>query len=238
MNPEELYSQFPAETLTPAEEVRLSETARAGCTVTIGKDRREKTRAFTDRAAQARDRLALANMSQAIRYSNTCFPDRIEPGERVSLCYEALADAALTFKGGLTFFAFAKPRVRGAFKDFWQDQAIVRGVKASQIEADDFEADSGLAAEAVAVHDPDFVDKIQWRDMWPRIRSVFANTLTSQEWMILELHDVSSYTFKEIGTFVGLTRQAIQCAHKKGLTTLTSAIEKNPRLLSDEHPGS
>ena len=64
----------------------------------------------------------LGSMREAIRYSRKCCRGRIDDGELISLCYDAMKGAARKYnpKYGISFFAHCKAYIRGEIARHWK----------------------------------------------------------------------------------------------------------------------
>src|ERR1035437_7822229 len=71
--------------------------------------------------------LVMANMREALKYSQRVSYDRIDEPTRVSLCYQEMMMSGRRFiPGGIRFFAFAKAGLRGRMKTYWTSLNAVR----------------------------------------------------------------------------------------------------------------
>lgn len=95
---------------------------------------REEEKALADRIAKgeedALNELVMANMREALRYTQRVSYELIDARTRISLCYQEMCMSARRFiPGKLRFFAFAKPGLRGRMKNYWTSLNVVRNAK-------------------------------------------------------------------------------------------------------------
>lgn len=106
-----MLDQFSSERLTPSEEAVLALEIIRG-------------------SEEALVKLVMANMHEALRYTQRVCNDRIDEPTRVSLCYQEMTMSGRRYRSGRTrFFAFAKAGLRGRMKTYWRSLNTVRNAK-------------------------------------------------------------------------------------------------------------
>ena len=175
----------------------------------------------------ALDKLALHNMSEAIRYASQCSRGTMSQTELVSLCWIALRKAANNYRkrksGGARFFAYSKVYIRAQINlDRKQNLDLVRN---SESQAEEISETTESAVE------PDF-SNLESKELLAGLRPAIFSALNDRERAILILRYEAGFSFTEIGERIGFSRQSIQKSHCKALLKLRSALEqKRTQLL-------
>ena len=232
-----LLDQFPSHRLSREEEVRLAGLIKSG-------------------NVDALNTLVLANMREALLYTQRVCNNSIDEKTRVSLCYQEMMMSARRFKPERArYFAFAKAGLRGRMKDYWTSLMPVRNAKeVVSCESLEYWTGSstprrtlpGTSPRLRGVEDDheesvreSYTNEIEMpnlgpmiaRDHWDQIRKRMSSLLTRQQWMILDLTYKGNLTFPEIGKLLGLTRSAIHASHRNSVKKLRAAILADGRLL-------
>jgi RNA polymerase sigma factor (sigma-70 family) len=220
--------QFPKERLTPQREAELAASIAGG-------------------DDDALNELVLANMREALLYTDRACWGKIDVSHRISLCYQEMRMSARRFVPGRNrYFAFAKPGLRGRMKSYWNSLHAVRNsteevstnlldeagqskrYQSNQCPEDDHE-NSFRERVTGEVEMPDLSPMLA-RDHWESIRRALADRLSEQQWMILDLTYKGGLNFPEIGRMLNLTRSAIHAAHRKAIHKLRDGVAENKGL--------
>ena len=223
--------QFPKGRLTLSEEAALAKE------ISCGSD-------------EALNKLVLANMREALLYTERACYGRIDVSHRISLCYQEMIMSARRFVPGKNrYFAFAKPGLRGRMKTYWNSLHAVRN-SAGEVSTDVLderghsvsqshahrpvcpEDDHERSYREMVTNEIEMPDQsaMMARDQWDLIRRTLADRLSKQQWMILDLTYKGGLNFPEIGELLGLTRSAIHAAHRKALHKLRDGVAENKGL--------
>jgi DNA-directed RNA polymerase specialized sigma subunit len=167
--------------------------------------------------------LVMANMREAVVYAKAC-NGKIADDELVSICYDTLMKTAKKFhpKHRVRFFAYSKPRIRGALIRHFSTSALVRN--GDCISLDDSRTHCTSAA-ADHVHrfstedvsecfpenavEPEF-DLMEFRERFAEISHVVIKHCNDREQAILMLVFNYSFTFERAGRCFGICRAAAQ----------------------------
>lgn len=192
--------------------------------------------------------LVLANMREAVRYGMGLSKGRISEGEIFSIVYTALLKASKNFiPGGIRFFAYAKPYIRGDICLFWKRVDVVKNSYENQAEEEPaikrFVLISGACETETDCYSwedkrlvPDFVEPdfkgIDLREKWSIVEPVMETTLNEREQMILKLFYISGFTFENISQKLvpKISSAAVKYTHSRALRKLRSALLKNKTL--------
>jgi RNA polymerase sigma factor (sigma-70 family) len=230
-----LLDQFTTEKLTPSEEAVLANEIAQG-------------------SEDALVKLVMANMHEALRYTQRVCRDRIDEPTRASLCYQEMTMSGRRFRAGrIRFFAFAKAGLRGRLKTYYRTLSAVRHVNevVSSDGLEDMRWPNGRVSKRISQHSlaPEDDHESSFREMitgevevpnmeallakdhWEQIRKRLHSSLSEQQWMILDLTYKGDLNFPQIGKLLGLTRSAIHASHKKAILKLRAAIQEDKRLL-------
>jgi RNA polymerase sigma factor (sigma-70 family) len=226
-----LLESLPADVLTREQEFALA--------ATIQKTKDEDT--VND--------LVLHTMREGFLYAKKVCRSKIEDDELFSLCYIALRRNAKRFRpGGVRFFAFAKPGMRGALSRYWKTLDTVKNSSLHESEVEDYapaqvfigsdiEQDDYTSAVCFAYRDadeptvdPDF-RSIDIREKLDIVKDIAKRKLSEQERMILDLTYTSGFTFQKIGDLTNTTRSAAQLIHTKALRKIRCELMRTKRLL-------
>lgn len=220
-----LMDQFPQERQTPDQEAALVCRVKTGSQAALSK-------------------LVMANMREALLYTGRVCGGELSEGDLISLCYQEMSMSARRFtSGNLRFFAFAKAGLRGRLKTFWKSLKLVRNAESvipledleknyapPPISPDDDPEHSHREKATGEVVNPDW-EKMFAVDQWSQIKEALKDTLSKQQWMVLDLVYQSGLNFPDIAKLLGLTRSAIHAAHRNAIAKLRDGIRANPRLL-------
>jgi RNA polymerase sigma factor (sigma-70 family) len=159
--------------------------------------------------------LVMSALAEAVPYARTCCSGKIRDDELTSICYEAMTKCAERYspKRG-KFFAFCKPRIRGALLRYWNTTgAVVRNAECVPLAADCEKDDSCFVPEE-ASEEPDF-DRIDFHERWAQVSKVLARVCTDRECAILQLVYSMNFTFEETGKRFDISRAAAQAIAAK-----------------------
>jgi RNA polymerase sigma factor (sigma-70 family) len=94
----------------------------------------------------------MANMREALLYTQRVSYNRIDVQTRISLCYQEMCMSAKRYDPdrNLRFFAFAKAGLRGRMKTYWSSLNTVRNSK-GMVSLDSVDTPAGLRAAHVGV---------------------------------------------------------------------------------------
>lgn len=191
--------------------------------------------------------LALHNMREAFNYAQHCCRGKLSADEIYSAIYEALCHAARNFKpGGIRFFGYAKPYIRGGLNKVWRAKDVVRNKKGdcgSKRGREEYHNEIALSTEAegkeeihensdgltgirlrekmesnVPICDPD-IEAVQLREEYSLLQPMLLR-LTDKEQSVIALRYKSSLTFEKIGSLLGTSRADIQFTHARALKKL------------------
>lgn len=192
--------------------------------------------------------LALHNMREAFIYARRCCWGNLSDDEIFSACYEALCHAARNFKaGGIRFFGYAKPYIRGGLSKVWRGKDVVRNKRGEYHEetmlppvniTDEADEDSdgltGMRLRSKVIdktpsQEPD-LESVQLREEYEILRPMLAK-LTDKEQSVIALRYKSSMTFQKIGQLLDTSRADIQVTHARALKKLRIAARRKLELL-------
>jgi len=158
----------------------------------------------------------LGSMREAIKYSRKCCRGRIEDGELISLCYDAMRGAARKYnpKFGISFFAHCKAYIRGEIIRHRKKNGAIDPREEGYIEQPKF----------VGEFDTLDFDAIDMKERLAIIWPIVEKRLNEAELMVIVLRYRSGFSFEEIGRLRGVTRQAIQRTHFQALSKIKNAI--------------
>lgn len=190
----------------------------------------------------ARQEIVMGNMREAIIYCRGLRQNGGEflDDELMSICYRALSLGVENFKPGRSrFFAFCKPRLRGAINRYWGTKDTVRHGKMVTIDAaridqtpehriatkgcpeDDWQEAPELKSQ---VCEPDF-DGIFVRQELGLVDAVMKDKLTEHERMVVNLTFRSGFNFAEIGRLLGVSRVAAKETCKRALVKIRCQLK-------------
>lgn len=214
------FDVLPLATLTVEQEMKLA--------TKIQSDR------FTEEDVNA---LVMNNIKQACLYGKRCSYGKIHDDEVLSICYAALVQNAKRFKpGGIRFFAFAKPGIRGALIRSWTLKETVRNAKTSSLD-EMLENQTKRCGEndATGTECPDRQDQPQEvferseefnfaeltrEEEWRNVEIVMGNVCSEQEQMVIRLTYKGNFSFQEIARLRGVTRAHAQSLHEKAIAKI------------------
>lgn len=202
--------------------------------------------------------LVLHNMREAFYYAQQCCRGKLPDDEIYSAIYEALCHAARNFKpGGIRFFGYSKPYIRGGLNKVWRAKDVVRnkrgdcGSKRGREEYHDeitlstesegkeeiHEKSDGLTGirlrekieSNVPTCDPD-IEAVQLREEYSLLQPMLKS-LTDKEQSVIALRYKSSLTFERIGKLLASSRADIQFTHARALKKLRIAARQKLELL-------
>lgn len=192
--------------------------------------------------------LVLHTMKEGFLYAKRVCRSKIEDDELFSLCYIALKRNAKRFRpGGVRFFAFAKPGIRGALSRYWKTLDTVKNSSMHETgdvgkrfhpeyDREDLRHDDSAndTIEESSPSEPweeaDF-RLIYFREDLAIINDIIAKKLSEQERMILDLVYKSGFTFPTIGKLTNTTRSAAQLTHAKALRKIRCELMRTKKLL-------
>lgn len=202
-----LLDQFPAEKLTKEQEISLTNRHRFNS-------------------------LVLGTMREAVAYARTCSNGKIEDSELVSICYDAMLKTAKRFdpRRGYRFFAFCKPRIRGALQDYWVAREPVRNAHTVPLEpvpthSPDPEGWADTDNPATPTQEPEF-EAINFREQFRKVSDIMARHCTDRERAILIMVFTHSFTFEEAGDLFGISRQMVQNISAKAIEKIKNVLDK------------
>ena len=152
--------------------------------------------------------LVMANMREALLYARTCCSGKLDDNELVSICYDSLRKTAELFKPGrhVRFFAYSKPRIRGAILRHFNNIPAVRNAECESLE--DTDKDNQPVGEAN-------FDLIEFREKWNEVSRVIAKNCTDRERALMYLVFSLNFTFAEAGDAFHISRAAAQAIAAK-----------------------
>lgn len=193
--------------------------------------------------------LALYNMREAFYYAQHCCHGKLTDDEIYSSVYGALCHAARNFKpgGGLRFFGYAKPYIRGGLSKVWRSKDVVRNKKGDfsySCESIQFDEPAQLAEELGGSEPPEGeggitetivlqkralkipppktefeIESVQLREEYSLLQPMLLS-LTDKEQSVIALRYKSNLTFEKIGSLLGSSRADIQTTHARALKKL------------------
>lgn len=171
-------------------------------------------------------------MREAVTYARTCCKGKIEDPELVSICYDAMLKTAKRFNPsmGHRFFAFCKPRIRGALQDHWVAQEPVRNAHTVALEpvptkSPDPEGWGDMDNPATPTQEPEF-EAINFREQFRQVANIMARHCTDRERAILIMVFTHSFTFEEAGDLFGISRQMVQNIAAKAIEKIKTVLAK------------
>jgi DNA-directed RNA polymerase specialized sigma subunit len=171
--------------------------------------------------------LALANMHEAVLYARACSGnDKLTDGELISVCWDALRKSAARFRPrrGTRFFAFCKPRIRGALVRHYNQMNVVRNGECEPVQVDDAGLPDDYSVEKDLPNvEPDF-ESIGFNERWAQVSGVLARTCTDRERTIMYLVYSLHFTFKEAGSVFGICRAAAQAIASRVIVRVKHTI--------------
>jgi RNA polymerase sigma factor (sigma-70 family) len=191
--------------------------------------------------ATAHNKLVLHNMREAVKYSKRVCGAAISDAELLSLCYGAMLNAARRFKPNWArFFAFSKAHLRGAVKEYFNTQKVIKkGFTVSREELRDTLCMSNdpdtqtLDVEVLTgeIADPDF-KTVKLREQWALVAPLLK-LLSQREAMVIDLHYKSGFTLTDIGKKLGVTCEAVRHIHGSALKKIRNKLLARHVLYSD-----
>lgn len=164
------------------------------------------------------NQLVMANIREAAVYAKAC-NGKIADDELVSLCYETLMKTAAKFhpKHRVRFFAYSKPRIRGALLRRFSKAALVRNgecvpmrdVRLPHAPTWEELPEPHAQDEGSDSSEPEF-DLIDFRERFAEISSIVAKHCNDREQAILMLVFNYSFTFEQAGKCFDICRAAAQ----------------------------
>lgn len=207
------------------------------------------TRIQKHQREEDRNELVTHNLREAVCYGVGFSKGRLPEDEILSVCYLALSKAARNFKpGGIRFFAYAKPYVRGEICLLWKSRDVVRNASKHETELPPIkrviasEGDRDVEEMITTVEseqacclgnycEPEFA-AIDLRERWAVIEPLMRSALNERERMILELSYIGGFTFEQLRHKLVpvITRTAVQHTHTRAIRKLRAALSKNKTL--------
>jgi RNA polymerase sigma factor (sigma-70 family) len=195
--------------------------------------------------SDALSELVLRNMREAILYTR-CVSRNVEPGQLMSICYDALLRNAKRFNPERQrFFAYAKPGLRGAlYRDYnkrsahatvpmpdtvWHPNGRTKVHKDPADLNNSHDMPELECVQSGQVVEPD-MESIFTRDRWELVKPIVEQKCSEQEKMVLTLNYVSGLNFQEIGDLLGVTRSAIQRTHWRAVKKLRNELTRKKQL--------
>lgn len=184
--------------------------------------------------------LVLHSMREAFFYARQCCRGKLPDDEVYSSIYESLCHAARNFKpGGIRFFGYAKPYIRGGLSKVWRSKDVVRNKKGEfqgeiplfleaggEVTYDGAEDSDGLTGiqlrgkitDCTPTCDPD-IESVQLREEYALLQPLFKQ-LTDKEQSVIALRYRSGLTFEKIGSLLGTSPADSQVTHARALKKL------------------
>ena len=165
-------------------------------------------------------------LAEAVPYARTCCSGQIENDELTSICYETMQKCAKRYdpKKG-KFFAFCKPRIRGALLRYWNTTgAVVRNADCVPILADCEDHEVGPPTEE-CVAEPDF-ERIDFHERWGQVSQFMAEHCTDRERALVQLVFSMNFTFEQAGERFDISRAAAQAIVSKVIERIKKALVK------------
>jgi len=193
--------------------------------------------------------LVLHNMREGIRYAMGVSKNHLPEDEIMSTVYIALSKASKNFKpGGIRFFGYAKPYIRGEICLLWKQKDVVKNASRHEsiegkppLRRVNYFSDQEQEVEKVDEKDhrldEDFVlpdyKGIDLREKWEMVEPLMNKILNERENMVLQLFYIGGMSFHTIGQKLvpKMDRPAIQHIHLRALKKLRTALAKNKALL-------
>lgn len=156
--------------------------------------------------------LVLANMRQAVIYGRTCCGGKLGDDELVSICYDAMTKCAELYKSdrGLHFFAFCKPRIRGAITRTFNLLPAVRNAECVSLDSGSLplvEDEDDTTGTPSTEFDHEI---IHLRERWRDVGDLLASRFCDRERAIMYLVFSLNFTFEKAGQLFGISRAAAQ----------------------------
>lgn len=186
--------------------------------------------------AAAKLKIVMANMREAVKYCHglTQNGGELHTDEIMSLCYTVLCASVERFKPGYSrFFAFSKPRLRGAICRNWKTRDVVKHSKTVPLdeaketpsqkprvltneERPEDEWPHELSSQIV---EPDYSEIFQHEELEP-IKEIIETKLNEQERMVIDLAFKAGFNFAEIGRLLGVSRAATQSTAQRAISKI------------------
>lgn len=198
----------------------------------------------------AHNKLVMHNMREAIKYTKRVSNNAIPDEQLLSVCYAAMMAAARRFKPDWArFFAFSKAHLRGALKEHFNAQKVVKQghvVSREELKSAMHERNgtgelidnpnaAGGDVEVITgeIQDPDF-KSIKLREQWALVLPLLKGKLLSErEAMVIDLHYNAGFTLADIGKKLGVTCEAIRHIRGKALKKVRTKLLSRHVLYSD-----
>ena len=190
-------------------------------------DPKQERQLINSGTKKALDKLAMHNMAEAVKYASQCSRGSLAQPELISLCWIAVRQAAENYRirksGGIRFFGFAKPYIRGQINLERKQKIVVRNTEVNQFEPSDENTEGVIG--------PDF-SNLETKELLAGLKPAIFSELSDRERAILILRYESGFSFTEIGERIGFSRQSIQNSHFKALKKLRDALEPKREQLT------
>lgn len=178
-----------------------------------------------------KEELILVNLREAFYYGKGCYQSRgFDDGEILSACYDGLKAAARTFRpGGLRFFSFAKPHIRGALikvtraKDVIKKTPEVEPLPEESADESDDVIETKIRKEFPA-HVQPLLSEFVIRDEFEQLVPLFRTVLNNRQRMILELHFQGGLNLQEIAALIGYSRAYVHLAKQTALKKIRNRL--------------
>jgi len=193
--------------------------------------------------------LVLHNMREGIKYAMGVSKNHLPEDEIMSTVYLALSKASKNFKpGGIRFFGYAKPYIRGEVCLLWKQKDVVKNSsmheslegppplrRFTRHSAEEEQEETCTEKESRLDEDyvlPDYKG-IDLREKWEMVEPLMNKILNERENMVLQLFYIGGMSFHTIGQKLvpKMDRPAIQHIHLRALKKLRTALAKNKALL-------
>lgn len=173
---------------------------------------------------------AVAFMNAAVRYAGTCCQHEIPNDELVSLCYDVLVKVGKRFSPNRgRFFAFCKPRIRGALFRYWKTTAaVVRNAVGTESLGVTLSEGGHEDALPENVDEPGAIDSAHMalRERRREVADLAARQCNDRELTILQMIYTHHFTFDRVGKLHSISRAAAQAAAAKVILRLKRSVSR------------
>jgi RNA polymerase sigma factor (sigma-70 family) len=179
------------------------------------------------------DTVIAHNLREAAIYAKGSSQGRgLSDGELVSAAFDGLTAAIKNFKPDrITFFAYAKPYVRGALSRATRSNCVVRTVREAEPlpdeEPEEDETECYVPPWRLSEgHEPE-LETIFLKDEWAQIRPVLFEVLDEKERLIIELSYIGGLNLREISDLLGVSRSDIHHSRMEALKKVRNRLMDN-----------